>query len=1827
MGPCIRLLLFTLLCFSFNPSFADEANDAPEKAEATPDTPNASILDERPPTLINMTALPSSIVNGSVNVITGDYLISDVDYTVAGPDPYVLGHSYSSSSLEPGSMGRGWNFHHQHMLEVYQQGGITYNKNKDGADCGGPIFTYLIEPFGGRIAFSCQCEDDHKIAKLTRFEAITKNTGFTNVIGSKISGQTNVKNIEIDHDRHEDLFTVTLGDGTVRVYERRWKTSEMKDLRPHFIKDHREYQIHKEILPSGNFYVYHYNKDHEITNITCYNKDRSHKLAEIDFERKDDVIHVKTSDKQEVTYSLKKLIKHSNRGKRAVEAITVPGHPTTHFEYSDKSDNYDRRVTKMSRDDGYYVQTKYYRNGPNKVDSRVVKPNGQKERHFLRNRVRKQAAPVGPGGQKVTTHRYFYYKRTDKSPAHCTVRDAYNNTARYYWNRSRRLIKIVKHDANKNLLKKETFTWGTGKQKGYLIARNLFDEENKPMLSRVFEYDSKGNIVTETLYGRFLRNTGDFKIIKGLPVAPPKYKTLCTKYTYSHDGLNLKTSICDPRGNYTYFDYYKGTNLIKAKFICDKDKIKKREFYEYDKNAILIEEITDDGTSRDKDDLKGITERHIKRIKPRHERPRFGEPEEIFEYCLFKGKEKLLRKTVNSYDALGFLSKKKLFDAKKKLISTTHYKHDDAGRLIYRKDALGNEEHFTYDKHGRLESKQGPRQDLIIHYEYDKAGHVIKETEEQTNGPSLTTNYEYDLLGRKIRTTDPQGHSTSYEYDALNRIIKISYPQIFDHEGKALSPTKKYTYKNLGTQVTEEDENGHCTTTIYSAAGKVFAKYMPDGTRWFYRYNKLGHVCREVTPTRVHRHLKYDFLGRVKLDVMYKGENCISRTKYFYNAYHLLQEISPTQEITRYRYDAAGRMRGKWYGKNEQMKCTKYLYDSFSRLAEERVFYGLSDTEYTATCFTYDALNHKVTEETKHANGLITTYKAYAYDEDGNVAEVTESIMGNMATTKTSYNPHRLIKEVIDAEGHITKCFYDYYFTNIHGQKVIKKSTVDARGCTHDEIYDARGNLHCTIDYDPFGNVIAKQELYYDSANNLIRTKDHAIINGKIDNFITNTFTYGPQNRLEEIIEALDTPEQKTTRYTYNPFGQKEKTIHADGTTLTNSYDDKGRVREFFAEDKSVHYGYEYDASDRILSVTNHLSNQKTERTYDNFGDLASETLESGLRLQFGYDRASRLAIVTLPDKTHVRYGYSPSFLHRVERLQANYEPLWQYEITSRDLSGHILSATLPKNAGSITYSYDMLGRRVETSHPTFKEEAARFDTIGNLLELKRDNKVNTYAYDYLSQLTEEKGHASHTYAYDSLYNRRSLDTSTYTVNSIHSVLSDGKRAFSYDKRANRIESDRTKYRYDAIDRLIEVKKDDKLYVYSYDAFDRRIQKEVFVKIGDGWKSEHIEMYIYHLQNEIGSCDIYGTIKELRILGEGLGAEIGATVAMELQEKLYVPMNDRRGNLAALLDPDTAQIVESYEYDAFGNEEINIQSHATNNPWRFASKRVDPETSLIYFGRRYYDPSLGKWLTHDPLGLKAGPNLYAYVFNNPLRKIDLYGLVDQENDYAQVDNNTTCEGYGGQDQRPDSSTHTDRHSRDENSSSIDYNTSSAATTDFEPSPLEDGEEDENSASQTVKEHILSTIINSIIRTVLGKLEQKLHLPPGMLTGSYGLMKAAQNKTSTYPKNKPKVASGQTSKTHQIQKDKQNKHVPGNHNYEHGKSVFEHKDPQGLVDKYAGTGKSMNSVTPGEPGYREKVNFNEHIGYFVDKDTQTPTATTWGTIHYAKDGVHIVPTLP
>jgi RHS repeat-associated protein len=64
---------------------------------------------------------------------------------------------------------------------------------------------------------------------------------------------------------------------------------------------------------------------------------------------------------------------------------------------------------------------------------------------------------------------------------------------------------------------------------------------------------------------------------------------------------------------------------------------------------------------------------------------------------------------------------------------------------------------------------------------------------------------------------------------------------------------------------------------------------------------------------------------------------------------------------------------------------------------------------------------------------------------------------------------------------------------------------------------------------------------------------------------------------------------------------------------------------------------------------------------------------------------------------------------------------------------------------------------------------------------------------------------------------------------------------------------------------------------------------------------------------------------------------------------------------------------------------------ARANPFRFSTKYQDDESDQLYYGYRFYNQSMGRWLSRDPIGEKGGDNLYGFVGNNASAKWDVLG--------------------------------------------------------------------------------------------------------------------------------------------------------------------------------------------------------------------------------------------
>ena len=100
-------------------------------------------------------------------------------------------------------------------------------------------------------------------------------------------------------------------------------------------------------------------------------------------------------------------------------------------------------------------------------------------------------------------------------------------------------------------------------------------------------------------------------------------------------------------------------------------------------------------------------------------------------------------------------------------------------------------------------------------------------------------------------------------------------------------------------------------------------------------------------------------------------------------------------------------------------------------------------------------------------------------------------------------------------------------------------------------------------------------------------------------------------------------------------------------------------------------------------------------------------------------------------------------------------------------------------------------------------------------------------------------------------------------------------------------------------------------------------------------------------------------------------------------------LEDGIGSTVALADA-SATLQTQYTYEAFGK--ATSSGAASTNPCRFTG-REDDGTGVYYYRARYYNTTLQRFISEDPLGLRGGDaNLYKYVGDDPIDFTDPFGL-------------------------------------------------------------------------------------------------------------------------------------------------------------------------------------------------------------------------------------------
>ena len=103
------------------------------------------------------------------------------------------------------------------------------------------------------------------------------------------------------------------------------------------------------------------------------------------------------------------------------------------------------------------------------------------------------------------------------------------------------------------------------------------------------------------------------------------------------------------------------------------------------------------------------------------------------------------------------------------------------------------------------------------------------------------------------------------------------------------------------------------------------------------------------------------------------------------------------------------------------------------------------------------------------------------------------------------------------------------------------------------------------------------------------------------------------------------------------------------------------------------------------------------------------------------------------------------------------------------------------------------------------------------------------------------------------------------------------------------------------------------------------------------------------------------------------------------------------GSVRLVVNTATGAIAQRIDYDTFGN--VVLDTNPGFQPFGFAGGLYDPQTGLVRFGARDYDPSVGRWTAKDPIGFGGGDaNLYRYVRNDPVNRIDPSGKASSPAD-------------------------------------------------------------------------------------------------------------------------------------------------------------------------------------------------------------------------------------
>jgi len=767
----------------------------------------------------------------------------------------------------------------------------------------------------------------------------------------------------------------------------------------------------------------------------------------------------------------------------------------------------------------------------------------------------------------------------------------------------------------------------------------------------------------------------------------------------------------------------------------------------------------------------------------------------------------------------------------------------------------------------------------------------------------------------------------------------------------------------------------HRDLTTATAAGILESVKEPLEHRVWYNY---AGQSGPVGPAFVGANNRPTHIGRVLED---------GQTQLYTNAYnafgHVTSSVDPVGRKLSFIYAPNGidllEVRQTRAGNNELLFRATYN-------AQHRPL-TVTDAAGQTSTFTYNARAQRLTATNPKGETI-----SLAYDPNGYLMAVDGPLAGTNDSVAITYDAFGRTRTLTDASGYRLSLEYDLMdrLTSItHPDSTFSEFTYDRLDLV---TFRDRAGRQTLLEYDEAGQMrkqtdpLGRMTLFdWCRCGDLKSLSDPM---GRTTSWLTDVqgrpigkqyadgsqVTYLYENASSRLHQVID-EKQQVTQFTWNRDDTIKSIAYANTAVPTPGVSftyDPNYERVISMTDGAGSTFYSYHpvtgtptlGAGALASVDGPLPNDTTTYAYDELGRSFHRAIH-GVGATMTFDAAGRLVGLTNALGAFA-YAYDGSSLRLVSKSLPNgqtEERSYGNNLQDRTLQRitHQIGAT---PLSEFLYGHDVPANRIATwSQQASAQSPALhtfgYDLVNQLLSASvtnAGNLVNTFAYTYDpigNRVNEQVGASNYTATYNAL-NQVSTTTAPGTT------------------RSNE---------WDALDRLVAVNAGNQRTEFTYDGLSRMVGIRQLL---NGSEVSH-RRFVWCRFNLCEERDAAGVVTK-RFFPQGMKVESGPLAGT------YFYTRDHLGSVRELID-SSGTVRARYAYDPYGR-----RSKLTGDveaDFGFAGMFWSAEANLSLTHFRAYDPELGRWLSRDPLKgaeVSQGPNLYAYVHNNPINRIDPLGL-------------------------------------------------------------------------------------------------------------------------------------------------------------------------------------------------------------------------------------------